>query len=741
MNKSYCFLGLPIRVVVIWMFLFTIIIVKCENFDEQVKYYHRNASAWMSYGNYDKALEYFELSKNLLEKNNAEYTGYYIKAITEIGKINYFKQDSISLKKTYTLIEKLVKENDIQSNLSDRAILLLRDIADFYIQTENIQVGTEILKRLKTMCENTENLETKANVLHSLALAYSFDNIAEAIKFEREAIKICESPEFYKCLSWYYHKASDYVTLDSEIEQAFIINREESLWNLVRKNSKERADYWTNSGIFFNRVIPLFAFKYPTGNITSVAYDAALLSKGMLLNAEISLSSMVMEMGDDEIIKNYMLLKQLKSNSFPTLEEEAKIYKLQNLMNDFQKKHENKFKNKFRYSWKDIQNSLKENALAIEFILAEDENLNQIYMALAIDNKCDNPILIPLFNYSDISSIPVETFYSTSDLYNVIWKPIFSQFPDVKEINFSPIGVLNNIAIEYCEDEDGIELSSFIKLNRLSSTKRIFESKNSVDFKDYFLIGGANFNSPDEHFESISENGVSYLPGTKDEVDSIKKILLRGNNNITYLVGNEASEKNLRYFSNLPNDIFHIATHGFYFNQPQRATSLRLSDMIYYSLFSNTEDERNFQTDFNLSQSGLLLAGVNNTLNKTEVKSPEEDGILYANEVSSFNLNQVSVAVLSACDSALGDLSLSEGIFGLQRGFKLGGVETIIMSLWKINDEATKIFMCNLYERLNEGLSIYDAFYNARLDLRESQNGKWDKPEYYNAFILLDPSF
>ena len=115
-----------------------------------------------------------------------------------------------------------------------------------------------------------------------------------------------------------------------------------------------------------------------------------------------------------------------------------------------------------------------------------------------------------------------------------------------------------------------------------------------------------------------------------------------------------------------------------------------------------------------------------------------EDGVLYADEIANLNLSNVEFLVISACQSGLGDIAASEGVFGLQRGFKLAGVHSIIMSLWKVSDEATKILMSEMYKNIALGQSNREALFNAQMALRMAENGKYDSPEYWAAFVLLD---
>ena len=90
---------------------------------------------------------------------------------------------------------------------------------------------------------------------------------------------------------------------------------------------------------------------------------------------------------------------------------------------------------------------------------------------------------------------------------------------------------------------------------------------------------------------------------------------------------------------------------------------------------------------------------------------------------------------MSACESGLGETS-GEGVFGLQRGFKLAGARSLLMSLWKVDDEATKVLMTEFYRYLLDGKSKTESLRQAQ-EYVKSQPG-WNAPKYWAGFILLD---
>jgi CHAT domain-containing protein len=133
--------------------------------------------------------------------------------------------------------------------------------------------------------------------------------------------------------------------------------------------------------------------------------------------------------------------------------------------------------------------------------------------------------------------------------------------------------------------------------------------------------------------------------------------------------------------------------------------------------------------------SGLALAGANR---RAAAGVKDEDGILTAEEVIALNLEGVQWAVLSACDTGLGQTRAGEGVFGLRRAFQIAGARTLIMSLWSVSDEATTTWMRALYRaRLEKQLNTAEAVRDASrsvLQVRRSK-GLSTHPFYWAAFV------
>jgi CHAT domain-containing protein len=129
-------------------------------------------------------------------------------------------------------------------------------------------------------------------------------------------------------------------------------------------------------------------------------------------------------------------------------------------------------------------------------------------------------------------------------------------------------------------------------------------------------------------------------------------------------------------------------------------------------------------------RSGIVLAGANNDSNTDS----ENDGFLSAQEIARMNLSNLDLAVLSACETGLGEIIGSEGVFGLQRAFKLAGAKSLIMSLWKVPDAQTSELMGYFYNNYMKGMTKSFALKEAQLIMKQ----KYKNPFYWGGFILLE---
>jgi CHAT domain-containing protein len=184
--------------------------------------------------------------------------------------------------------------------------------------------------------------------------------------------------------------------------------------------------------------------------------------------------------------------------------------------------------------------------------------------------------------------------------------------------------------------------------------------------------------------------------------------------------------------------ILHLATHGFFLGDecasPLDGTRA-VGAVVSRPASARNTTRRTGPPENPLVLSGLAFAGANL---RAAARADEDDGILTAEEVASLNLTGVEWAVLSACDTGLGFIRAGEGVLGLRRAFHLAGARTVIMSLWSVEDRATRQWMQTLYRsRLERRRSTADAVRDAAVAvLRERRaHGLSGHPFFWAAFV------
>jgi CHAT domain-containing protein/tetratricopeptide (TPR) repeat protein len=196
----------------------------------------------------------------------------------------------------------------------------------------------------------------------------------------------------------------------------------------------------------------------------------------------------------------------------------------------------------------------------------------------------------------------------------------------------------------------------------------------------------------------------------------------------TVLTGLEATETVIKREASRYR-VLHIATHGFFLNGqcPEDTPGTRGVGGLVASGEPEIVDS--------LQLSGLAFAGANL---RADAHPDQDDGVLMSEEVAGLDLRGVEWAVLSACETGVGEIKAGEGVFGLRRAFQVAGVKTVIMSLWSVEDASTRQWMHALYEeRFQHQRDTATAVRNATLTfLRERRAaGRRVEPFYWAAFV------
>jgi CHAT domain-containing protein len=215
------------------------------------------------------------------------------------------------------------------------------------------------------------------------------------------------------------------------------------------------------------------------------------------------------------------------------------------------------------------------------------------------------------------------------------------------------------------------------------------------------------------------------LPGSRAEIQDIAKIW--GSPDDVLTLSGRAATKTALTQAIAGRKVVHLATHGFFLGSGCEPTMPRTRGV------GGVVTAKAVPTDNPLLLAGLALAGVN-TLSRTN----QANGILNAEEIAGLNLQGTEWAVLSACDTGLGQITAGEGVFGLRRALQIAGVRTIIMSLWSVEDRSTRDWMKALYEaRLTKQLDTPDSVRAASVHVLEDRRkrGMSTHPFYWAAFV------
>ena len=652
-------------------------------------------------------------------------------------------------------------------------------------------LGNETLKIIeKTIGCNNYDYVDLLSILAQVKFKQGF--IEDAIIMQQQIIDIrkkihwgsIDDATCLRLMSAYYFANKKYdKTTKLAIEYTNMIT-EIILTTFRNLSIAEQAIFWKKQNDWFFDMLPNYAYRLRDSAIICTLYDAILLSKGLLLNSEIEMKKALANNKDKSLLSIYNEILKYKN----ILENTSDGKQIQNIYNIIEKnekylltrsKEYCDYTKKLDVKWQDIKNNLNEDDIAIEFIMIPVNENKNVYSAIILKKYLNAPIMVNLFEEKQLHKISTDSLYLSENLFDLVWRPLLPYLKNIRRIFFSPAGELYNIAIEYAyKNSNNDKRCSFY---RLSSTKQLVIKHFPRSIKKIVLFGGLNYDSKDvvndnNHSTDIGirsidvdslniRYGCQYLPETKEEVKEIRKQLTNLQiKSIMLLTDTAGTENSFKMLSGKKTDVIHIATHGFYWTEKEAYNYNGEYKNISGRIHSiNAEDKA-------LTRSGLLFAGANTTLYKRKISIGVNDGILTAKEIADMDLKGLDLIALSACQTGLGDVS-SEGVFGLQRGFKKAGANTLLMSLWKVDDKATKLLMSRFYSNFVAGKSKIESLRDAQTYVREYeievevksdnkpiisahakeqalQNNNQQKvikkihpyqnPKYWAAFILLD---
>lgn len=719
--------------------------------------------------NYAKADEYNDRAKVAYEKN-VDYGDDYVICMANGALV----KSSIGLN-THAKMLIDVAMRQAQSNYKDRGdmdensfitfrvipyITILNNASQIY---QTLGYYTDAVKVLKKSIEMAEehslNEPLPYNNLGCLYLAKS--RFAKASEWFRKSYELCRVPYeidevgMNTALGLFLSKDSSAPEFCAEFSNRMRKNIQEMF---AFMSGAERAIYWKH----FENYLPMVnLIIYESGNSEyyGTIYDNILEAKGLLLRSTNEIRDAILNSGNETDRQDYTRIGELKQQLLTEKDESVRTSIIKEI-EEIDKRltlHVNAyadFLSSKNISWQNVRDVLSDKDMAIEFYnipvvwgldSAQTMNGEPRYCAVILKKDYKNPLIISLCRESEIDDLEREDLYETDLIYNLIWEPLAEELHGIENIYFSADRELHKIGIEYAPLPDGSNIADKYKLHRLSSTRVLAENKSERLSDNAVLYGGLRYDldkddliaesrSGNYHPASVSRAftndnlryGVKYLPGTLKEVEEISQSFSRKPQLITDMTGTEESFKSL---AGSDIDIIHLATHGFFWSEEDA------QKRNYVTFLNPLNRTAQSAEDTALMRSGLFFSGANIGLKGEELPDDVEDGVLTALELSNMNLGHVDMVVLSACESGLGETS-GEGVFGLQRGFKLAGANTLLMSLWKVDDTATQKLMIEFYKHYISGKSKQMSLHLAQESLRKSS--EYSDPQYWAAFVLLD---
>ena len=559
------------------------------------------------------------------------------------------------------------------------------------------------------------------------------------------------------CLAELYEEmGKDSIALDYYTELLSFTN------NSIKENfsflsEKEKEMYYKTQENIYSRFYS-FSLKYKSNdpNTIILVYNNVIKNKSILLKSSTAMRTAILSSNDSALTSKYNkwvgLRKEIDKLNQTELSKRRKDPEvLEKQANEIEKelvKGSQAFSDfdiMQRITWKEVQKSLKPGEAAIEFInfITGKKNDSILYCALIVKLGSPCPEMIKLCEEKELVSLlssagkKVNLLYDKNSniamqLYNLIWSPLEIELNDVKTIYLSPSGWLHKISFPALVKDKNTFLCDVFDIREQSSTAKIalpeyFSFDNSTSAA---IFGGINYNT-----QNTKEETWPYLEGTRTEAEKINKLLSKNLKQVSVFsdtLGNEANFKQIAQQSNW----LHVSTHGFFYPDPELKKSGKQSESedggikfrgsTGYGLWQFVRNKNP------LMRSGLVFAGANEVWND-EVITDREDGMLTAQEVAVLDMHKCDLVVLSACETGLGDIKGSEGVYGLQRAFKMAGVKYIIMSLWQVPDKETVEFMEMFYKKLLKSKDVRKSFNETQKEMRK----KYD-PYYWGAFVLVE---
>lgn len=572
----------------------------------------------------------------------------------------------------------------------------LGDLSEFCYQLNDVEDGRRLLKKYLYHIDDTYD---KGDIKYAVAHAMEFK---------------------------YLESDKDWDKLTDKVVEASVALREQIANNFTGMTSAQRE-------YFIEQFKPLFSYSNrlmelnPSDKLAIACFENNMFLKGLLLRSETSVGNAIAAMDNQELTQKYdryveasqeLVSRQYitgPGNYYAKKRLEAEIATLEseiaNASRDFRRENETS-----NLSVSQLKKSLGKDDIAMEIVEGD-----KTVFALLMD-KSGRVSYKPIATKERLAKLTDRpgTIYVDKDAASELLGTITPLITG-KNVYLTTSGVFNQIAFNALPaDNEGRIFSDLAQIHIVGSstdipTVKSTEAMNLIA-KNSILWGGVEYGSSDTVSSRVSgTRGIlrgdmlGKLPNSLTEVNQVAALLRNGGGKATVVSGSAATEKSFTSRNHKQDYILHVSTHGFFHDSGTFTNPMQNSGL----LFANSQ--KYWAND-------SLTSSIN-----------DADGILRADEIAKLDLSGCRLVVLSACQTGLGEYN-SEGVYGLQRAFKLAGAQSVLMSLWSVDDKATAELMTEFYRRLITGQEPDEALVAAQRTLRE----KGYSPDKWAAFVMLN---
>jgi CHAT domain-containing protein len=727
------------------------------------------ARCYTELANFTKALKHYNESIKTHRENDTTNV-HYCAALINIAVMYSTMKDFENAEKYYIEAKDVILALEGKEN--QYYVTIQNSLGNLYMNTqrydESLLAYSESMELLEKVYGKHDPIVTQmvGNFGHALCVFQKYDdgiNLLELVR--KRLINVAGKQNPLSMLnavnlgSAYHANDQDQKAYEMFTDQFETINNNVN-YNLKYLGEGESIEYLKSINLYYSICYSYLLDTYEKHqDLADVGLNSLLQIKGKLLHSNTALKNQILNSKNKNLIETYSnwLLKIQAISAIQSManidmklldktKEEAEA--LEKLLINGSKDFAESLNQK--YDWKDIQKTISEDETVIEFVAFNHQQKftsDTIRFGAFIFNKqSEHPLFINVCTKKKLIDIIgeyggnnlsyIQNIYGKSGekskLYDILWKPLLEHIPTGSKVIISPDDLLHKISFSGISDGSKF-MNQKYSIKLVNATTSLLKRESSLSKLDPVILGGIDY---DYQVDSDADHIWTFLEGTKVESKEIEQKFITKGINPSYLSAGDANESTLSEILPTKN-IAHIATHGFFYPKPSLAEEIIDSEIITDEDVVFRGGSRGLGYNFYVTnknpmmRSGIALSGANQVWNKTDI-SLNNDGVLTAQDIAVMDLRKLDIMVLSACETGLGDIEGSEGVYGLQRSLKMAGVQNIIMSLWQVPDKETKEFMILFYDNLLETKNVRESFHEAQLQMSQ----KYDA-FYWAAFVLI----